>query len=370
MRLPVKMGGLGLREVAETAKIAYFASLMQSQTLLASTEQAPLDVSECVRPDRVDASIAAFRDAVPKLKQFIGEGTERPSEYAAQRNTYKLQEKMEEALDEYRLSQLSTQLDELETQARDEARLRISCARSKEASFFFQPNTASPPHATTFAQALHQRLGLIRQPRHGFECKSKAGTCETVQSAQALSCMAVAHMVTHRHNLIRDDLQRYLTKLGCAAIKEPRHMSLEDGKRVDILTTIAGIDYVVDITVTNPYTEASVEKEKASVFKTPELQCIKAHERTKASKYADIAHANNATVVPFVVTVDGVLGERALSFIDKLAKVHAGTVAEWQVETVRAALVSCVLKALMHGNRMILDAHDTLLFSAEPHERA
>jgi len=369
MRLPVKMGGLGLRPVAETAPFAYFSSLVQAQSLLEKGEQDPLNFSTCSRPFRVDPVIAAFRNPVPKLKELIGEGTERPSDFAAKRTPYKLQEKLQEVMDEHRLATLNTSLNELEQHAKEEARLRISCARTREASFFFKPNQATPATPTTFAQALHQRLGLIRQPRHGRQCSTHGGTCEVVQTAEALSCRSVGHMLIHRHNLIRDELHHYLNKLGCTAIKEPQHMMLEDGRRVDILTTIAGIDFAVDVTVINPYTEAAVEKEKASVFKAPDLMCIVARERTKTSKYRDLTQQNGATFVPFVVTVDGVLGEKALEFLDRIAKVHADTAAEWQIETVHTALVSCVMKALMHGNHEVLDAHDKVLYSDEPHER-
>jgi len=367
--IPVKMGGLGMRSAHDTAPIAYFASLVQAQTYLKKNEEELLDFTKCSHPYRIDPVINAYRKAIPTIGERIGSDEKvRPSEFvtsgANKKGTYKMQDSLQEIIDEHNLEVLNARLQAAAKSplAAKEAKLRVACARSGEASFFLRPTGAPPPKDPVFKQCVQVRLGLINQPRFGKKCSRECG--DRVQTMEALSCSATGGERNRRHNLIRDAIARQLRTHLHTAVVEPRGMSLKDGSRVDIDATVGGQRYLIDVTVVNQYTEARLSEQKLNNIKSdnaPKLAAIRDKERDKIGKYQEMADKYRASMVAFVVTVDGLLGESALGFLDKVA--NASLVFEWQADSVRTLLLSGVQNALMEGNCAMLPAHDSMLLN-------
>ena len=264
-KLPVALGGLGLRGAEDHAPAAYAASYLSSQLLMQSLLG---EIPQPLQDDQEDESNLS-RHLLAALSAAQGE------------------EALEADLVGMTQHQMSAKID-LHLQ-----RQLIGGVDDEEVREVARLNSLSLPHAGDWlntppltALGLHLRpieFVLAVKYRLGLPVYDRAGPCPAclrpsdVQGDHAMCCGSGGERIS-RHNALRDAFFDTASSAGLAPVKEGRFLLPGDDRRpADVLVPhwAAGRDAAMDVTVVHPIQDATMP----NAATTPGFALSFAHDR-------------------------------------------------------------------------------------------
>jgi hypothetical protein len=164
-----------------------------------------------------------------------------------------------------------------------------------------------------------------------------------------LSCSKEkATTVTHRHDLVRHAIEGWIKRVGGSAWAEPEHLHYEDGRRADLLITMAHQQVLTDVVVRHPTAPSTVAKAAQE-----QLFVAKEAEKRKETRHKPTADRIGAAFSAFAVESYGAFGPQAAALVDRIAA-YADTTSKWASVAVRSNLINAVAVAVQKGNAIIL----------------
>ena len=162
------------------------------------------------------------------------------------------------------------------------------------------------------------RLRLLLPPADNMP--DFCGECETRLTGDGgdhlhhLNCPRTLRSYWHvRHNALRDHLATCVHQVGGLAAIEPCHLA-EDQRRPDLWTILGEESRLVDVSVRCPSARSNIENHQG----LRPGGVILAAERQKHRRYNEMARANGASLVPFVMEDTGGFGKEALKYVQEI----------------------------------------------------
>ena len=234
-KLPVSLGGLGLRSAVDHAAASHVASLLTSET----------HVRRLMRNSEEEQTIFSLPQSA------LDDLTARQGEQATTGTVWGQTQKMlSKRIDSHNLLHLKSQL----VDERERARLESLGLPYAGAWLVAPPIRALGLHLQPeeFVMATKLRLGIAM-----FSSDSPCPACQRpsdVQGDHALCCSHWGERIT-RHNLLRDHLHDLAASACLSPVKEGRHLLPGANRRpADILihSWDGGCDAALDVTVVHP----------------------------------------------------------------------------------------------------------------------
>jgi len=287
--LPVKFGGLGIRDISSLCVSAFIASNKNSFSLLNSILSPPL----LTFPDD------HFIDA-KNVRSSLSDHTLSSEDFSNQKH-------LDDKLCSFFLNKiLESSEDQLET-------ARLFASKEKESGAWLNslPSSTLGTHLdnSTFRISIALRTGQSVCEPHTCTC----GEIVNSNGLHGLSCHKSAGRWS-RHSSINDIIKRALVSAEVPAILEPPGIFRNDGKRADGLTLIPwkmGKPLVWDATCSDTMAASYL-----NLTSKKSCEAARISESKKFNKYKEIPQ--NYIFLPFCVETFGPWGEEAKKFIKEL----------------------------------------------------
>ena len=337
-KLPIAMGGLGLRAAEDHAAAAFSVSLLSAQKLL----QSLLHTEEVDTPALLPA---------PVLDQLTAKtGAE---ETVSVEELQNLSQKMLSAKVDLHNQHLLLEGLKATGSAREVARFNSVSLKDAHAGDWLSvvpsPGLNLLLRPSEFVAALRYRLG---HPVFGSDGPCPAcGQPSDRLGDHALNCAWQGERIA-RHNSLRDTLHSTAVKAALGPTKEGQHLLPgEGGKPADIFIPrhSGGKDAALDVTVINPLQAATV----VQAAETPGHALQVAHRR-KMDKSWQPCHDQGIVFLPLAVESLGAWHRSAIAEVKKLGSSLARHTGEEETTTVRHLFQQLSL-ALMKGNAALLN---------------
>ena len=337
-KLPIPMGGVGMRAAADHGPMAHAISLLASQTLIHDLlDQQGGDNDE---PFELPATILA------NISEKMGEEVTTEYLQVAKQSEASLK------IDQHNLQLLSNHIS-TEGTVRDIARLASLSIQDSHAGDWL---TASPLPSLGLLLKPQEFVAAIRY-RLGHPIFSADGPCLACKQPSdrfgdhAMNCAWQGERIA-RHNWLRDELFNTAVSASLGPTREGRALLPgEGGKPADVFLPhwAQGKDAALDVTVVNPLQAAMVDQ--AAVVPGHALQA--AHKR-KLDKSWDPCNQQGIAFLPIAVESLGAWHPQAVREVKKLASAKARhTGEEESVEVTR--LFQKLSVALMRGNAALFN---------------
>lgn len=287
--LPLRLGGLGVRRLADVALPAYIASLEASRDLVCTINRRPTGD----RLARLDSALETFTgNQCPDLNTEPG----------------LTQRTLDEAASKHRLDNLLARANQV-----DRARLLAAAAPHSGAWLSAIPveslGLLLPDEAVRVNVAL--RLGTRVQQPHRCRC----GVTTDALGHHSLSCHRNPGRLP-RHAALNDVVYRALAAAGMVATLEPRGLDRGDGRRPDGVTVFPfrrGRMLMWDTTCVNTFSTTYI----INCATTAGAAALAAEER-KRQRYAALAQRYD--FMPLAVETTGVLGPAFSDLLQDIGK--------------------------------------------------
>jgi len=171
---------------------------------------------------------------------------------------------------------------------------------------------------------------IARDPWHALVCNSR-----------------VRKEVFRRHNAVAAALCHAVLLMGGQAVREPKGLHVEDGRRPDIQIVFPGVHLLTDVVVSHPL-RAGVTSEK----NTARLGIARHAQAGKHKSYDETAARQDAVLLPFSVETCGGMAEDAVDLLDRIATAGAEHLAFWSHNRIVQHLLAVVAVAIQKGNAM------------------
>ena len=332
-RLPVHIGGLGLRGAAEHASASHVASLLASETQVRRLLQSPED------------DTARFTLPQPLLDDLAA----RQGEEASVETVWGLTQKMlSKRIDSQNLQRLRDQVGD--DDVREKAKLESLGLPYAGAWLVAPPIRALGLHLqpAEFIMAVKLRLGI-----HVYTSDSPCPACQRPSCRHgdhALCCSHWGERIT-RHNLLRDHIHDMAAAACLGPVKEGRYLLPGANRRpADVLihSWDSGCDAALDLTVVHPLQADFV----AGAAANPGFALSQAFDR-KMRSAADDCRAQGISFLPMAVESLGGWHEVAVNQVKKLASALARQEGRQEGEVVAHAFQRLAI-ILQKGNAKIL----------------
>lgn len=371
IRLPIRMGGLGYRKMADLPTIAFWASSAAAASDLQPFERRlPADnvffssLRYCIE------DVERLNDAeAPAVEHFLSFFQANPPK--------RLQQNLTVALEEQQFRLLKRKQEDAKGDAPAIWNARNSSATQPGAGAWLTavPKTIGLTMSDNEYQvAARIRLGLPAVARTKGQCfHSQCARVRLLEHPDHfLCCQGLRNGVgRQRHNRVGQAIVSWARQeLGASYWLEPSvppgHRSERGTRRSDILFHLGGKAWLVDVSVTHPLAPSLVKAASREV-----LSAARKREQVKIGDDDKGARMIGARCRPFVVETLGAIGEQARKFANEIMDTAlevqgigeediASTKAEWS-----QALYQQVAVALQKGNALqILEGNRaTLLHS-------
>ena len=319
--LPLKSGGLGVRDISQIAPVAFLAGAALAAPFVSTMRDAYLALHGGVDDTPFGTSLTRCLDKAgdmgveaggvgggPRLNRFWERFSPRDSK------RLNLQKAWTKGIDLHNARSFRGLLDEV-------GRARINSASGKFASKWLSADGLTPElrmHSSNMQLAVRQLLGApLLSP---VECVCGLTTTDFGHFHKCVKIRRTA--VNNRHDLIKNQLAMLCRQAGCSVVVEQHgHLEIDDpahelkvqGKRPDLSVSRSNGLALLDVSVTHPSApsylrQAALKNGSAAVLR----------ERAKTAEYKEYAVQARATFVPFVMESHGTWGKQARLFIDRM----------------------------------------------------
>ena len=190
----------------------------------------------------------------------------------------------------------------------------------------FSASADTPEHCTLCGPG----AVIARDPWHALVCNSR-----------------VRKEVFRRHNAVADALCHTVLVMGGQAVREPRGLHVEDGRRPDIQIVFPGVHLLTDVVVSHPLRAGVTSVKNAS-----RLGVARNAQAGKHKSYDETAARHDAVLLPFSVETCGGMAEDAVELLDRIATAGAEHLAFWSHNRIVQHLLAVVAVAIQKGNAM------------------
>ena len=332
-RLPISLGGLGLRGAEDHAAGAHTSSLLSSCTLSRNLQGLQDDGSPVSLPQQLLDTLGQKMGEEATVETVWGLSQKMMSFKVDSQNLVKLKERVEG-----------------EGQERELARLN-SLTLPYAGSWLLTPPIAVLGlhlRPTEFTLATRYRLGI-----NVYDSDGPCPACQQFSDAKgdhALCCGHYGERIT-RHNTIRDHLFSVAQGAALGPVREGRFLLPGvDRRPADVLipSWADGLDCALDVTVVNPLQVATV----AQAAETAGHALTFAFERKMRGAF-DECMQQGIKFIPIVAETLGGWDKVAVEEIKKLATAKARHAGGEEEEQIRRAFTKLSV-LLMRGNAAIL----------------
>ena len=331
-KLPISMGGLGLRAAEDHAAAAYAISFTSSQKLAGKMLAAPEDQEPAPLPLQV----------LTALTHKLGEETTTDS---LQNHSQKMLSLQIDLGNQKQLSELVEAAGE-----REVARMASLSLPYAGAWLTCSPIKALGLHmrGPEFVAAVKLRLGLQVYARAG-KCPS-CGKDSDVLGDHAMVCGTGGERIS-RHNALRDALFETAASAGLAPVREERALLPGNDRRpADLLIRhwAGGRDAALDVTVTHPLQNLT----RAGAAATPGHAASVAYDR-KVRGAGELCQAQGLAFIPIVAESLGGWHSEAVVQIKKIGSALARHTGQEEGEVISHLVSRCSL-LLQRGSAALL----------------
>ena len=331
-KLPVSMGGAGLRAAADHAQVAFATSYLASQTLVADM----LGHGADAEPDQPDPLPQPLLDAI----------SARQGDEATTESLTGVTQKMASLKIDQQNQLLLLNYYSMEGDVREIARLASVGLQHAGDWLSVNPNPALGLHlrGPEFTLPLKYRLGI--------PLSSTPGTCPACSQPadamgdHALSCSHYGDRIA-RHDLVRDILYEAASSAGLGPTKEAPHLLPNSAARpgdIFLRHWSRGKDAALDVTITSPLAASNMQgaaEEAGSSLR-------KAFER-KLRGAAEVCREQGLAFIPVAMETFGGLHTAAIDQLKQLGVALARRTGQEDQEATRH-LFQRVSLNLMKGN--------------------
>jgi len=345
-KLPITMGGLGLRQCSEFGPIPAYAALTDALQYVAKR--------------------GAEDGLSPAMQNYLNSITENTHLFlqrkgvvgislADLRNRKRMCELMEDYAKEIHKKNttlqafLTSQVERVAHQtilANTDAagQRRLTSVQSSDASFFLT-HTDTITKEKQFINNLKMRLGLKlaannSHPTCQAPCRNTHENIAKFPYHCLTSCPKKGDNTIFRHDLIKKSIAMLINKHGDAQAELEPPAGPESNRRPDVAIYADGQTYWLDITVINPACRSHVQQHNDLD------ETLARVEGLKTTKYRALAQQAQARFYPIVIDIYGVIGKKAHSFFKHYSKTHHPKKAAF----IEMLFTSYLQRALATGN--------------------
>lgn len=331
-KLPISMGGLGLRAAQDHAPAAFASSFISSQGLVGQMLDTPEDSEPPSLPEPV----------LPTLTLKLGEDTTQDSLHGKTQKMLSLQIDLG---NQQLLSELVQAAGE-----REVARMASLSLAYAGAWLTCSPIKALGLHmrGPEFVAAVKLRLGL-QVYASGGKCPA-CGKDSDVLGDHAMVCGTGGERIS-RHNALRDALFETAASAGLAPVREERALLPGNDRRpADLLIRhwAGGRDAALDVTVTHPLQNLT----RAGAAVTPGHAAAVAYDR-KVRGAGELCQAQGIAFIPIVAESLGGWHSVAVVQLKKIGSALARHTGQEESEVVSHLISRCSL-LLQRGSAALL----------------
>ena len=337
-KLPISMGGLGLRAAEDHAAAAYSTSFLSSQQLICSLLHRPDQTAPPPLPASILNTLTTQTGAEESMspESLVNHSQKMLSAKIDLHNHHTFQDRLKAA-----------------GSLREIARFSSLSLKDSHAGAWLtvvpSPGLGLLLRPSEFVAALRYRLG---HPVFGSDGPCPAcGQPSDLLGDHALNCAWQGERIA-RHNSLRDTLHSTAVKAALGPTKEGQYLLPgEGGKPADIFIPrhVGGKDAALDVTVINPLQAATV----AQAAHTPGHALKVAHQR-KLDKSWQPCHDQGIVFLPLAVESLGGWHKAAIAEVKKLGSALARHSGEDESITI-SHLFQQLSIALMKGNASLLN---------------
>ena len=289
--LPVKAGGLGIRNVKSIASPAFLASVSKTKQL----QDCLLSQCQTVFPDHhYDIYLNEWCQNNQTIQPPVG-----------------LLSTKQKSWDKPLIDKISSNL--YASQPDDHNRARLLAASAAHSGDWLQALPISSCGLRLDDEAVRVAVGLRLGTNLCDQHRCPCGTVVDCRGTHGLSCKRSSARIA-RHSHINDIIHRALIRAKIASVKEPVGLSRTDGKRPDGLTLVpwqAGKNLVWDVTVTDTIASSYLKSTSITAGSAAELAASR-----KEEKYVDMAITH--IFAPLAFETLGPICSKALVFLKEL----------------------------------------------------
>jgi hypothetical protein len=333
MRLPTRMGGLGLSSLKDISPIAYFSAVAAtveytsrkninlhsiSSTAGQLNTQIKNELGRCLDYIRSSTEEKNILDYIPtSADTFQSYYQPYPnSNDGSIPKTKGLQSLLTTAMHHTHALQLKKSGPiERDEKTRHDARLN---AVNAPGSSTWINTIPTENHLTLsnfqYSTAVRNRLGLKPLNIMPDSC-ADCGRAMDVHSDHYLACPnRMKNELNTRHNQVAHFIHRTVITAGGCAIIEPTHLDRESRKRPDLEIVLDGNRIFADVSIVHPTAPSHCEQ----AARRP-LASAESMEKTKINKYSNMASNHDCTFIPIVLESYGGMPMKCFEFISTLS---------------------------------------------------
>jgi hypothetical protein len=196
------------------------------------------------------------------------------------------------------------------------------------ARLFLQPHRVPLTHCEVCERDSDQDGVYVSDPLHGLSCRH-AGGCKIM-----------------RHNSITGGLVTAARKSGATPEVEPAGYDASDNRRPDVFVVLNGRPTFIDSGVVHSAAPSHRGRKK--------LAAAKSYVQKKVEKYQQLAANNDAVIIPFIVETGGGYTDEARYVVDDIVAHAYNHAMAFTAESIRDELKDTIAIAIQRGNAMAM----------------
>jgi hypothetical protein len=231
---------------------------------------------------------------------------------------------------------------------------RLNAVNAPESSTWLN-TTPTESHLTLsdfqYKIAVRNRLGLKPiniMPNVCADC----GSAMDIHCDHFLTCISRRKReLNTRHDQVAKFIQKTVVMTGGCATIEPSHLERESRKRPDLDIQLDGNRILIDVSIVHPTAPSHYNLASKKPLVTAENM-----EKTKLTKYTDIARYHNCTFIPIVLESYGGMPQKCLEFISTLSIFSEQNTNLYGWRDIAKDLKAGIAIAIQRGNGMAAKA--------------
>jgi hypothetical protein len=333
IRLPTRMGGLGLPSQRHVSPIAYFSALAatveytsKKKITLYSTsstagqinKQTKEEIAQCLKDIRSSTEekniLVHIPDSEDNFQNFYQPHPNSNNESVPK--TKGLQHLLTAAMHYTHAVRLQKSGPQ-DKEQKGKFGARLNSVNAPKASTWL--NTIPTESHLTLSDfqyriAVRNRLGLKPlniMPKTCADCGSELD----IHCDHYLTCrFRRKNELNTRHDQVAKFIHKSIQIAGGCATLEPSHLERENRKRPDLDILLDGNRILADVSIVHPTAPSHYEQAAKKPLITAESM-----EKTKITKYTNVTQQHNCTFIPIVLESFGGMPQKCLEFISRLS---------------------------------------------------
>lgn len=363
LNMRLRDGGFGLTSARSTSPAAYLASVASARL---TAVFAPSCAADCPLPSvttlhgwLVD-SMREVLEATPDLASLLPPSASSFfSFYATAKSSLSstLQRTLTSQAIQHRLDAFLTAAKQMRKHDGGAALAHAKAISAPNASAWKRTAPTHPLMKLTDTQfRIAARLNLGLQPfSHTGDLPDSCPLCRREDAIvndpwHLLSCNSqTGAEITTRHNAVVDALYHAVLIMGGQAVREPKGLHVEDGRRPDLQVVFPGRHVLTDVVVSHPLSSARLRRAAGG-----SAAVAREWQQRKRKKYSETATRHEALLLPFSVETCGGMAPDAITLLDTISEAGKEHLSLWSHAQIVQHMLCSVAIAIQKGNAMAM----------------